>query len=191
MTTVRVGLVRVGDGQFVGADGGVSFAPHVRYSTAPSEPTDVVLPLPVGVQVGSSVDLPGGAYRCVENVTGGIVRYVVIPGAGSVDYADLPSVDPATLEPVEADIPAWQEAVQATNAARMHVDDVGLLVHGVGETAEASAQAAEAFMATAAEHAGTALAAAARAEEAADDALETVHDFGGIIFVTAIKGETR
>lgn len=165
MTLIRVGIVRTGDGDFVPSEGFVGFKPFKRYVTE-TDPNEVVVPSRLDVPVGFEVELPPGAYKCVERVPAGITRFVVVPDSGTHDYAGLPSIDPKTLEPREADIPAWQEAVNATNAARMHVDDIGLLIHGVAETAQSSAVQAEGYMAVAASHAGTAVNAAARAEAA-------------------------
>lgn len=42
----------------------------------------------------------------------GIIRYFLVPDVdGVLEYADLPDVDPNTLEPSESAVPAWDAVV--------------------------------------------------------------------------------
>lgn len=62
-------------------------------------------------------------WRVAELVPGGITRYVAVPDSEmAVEYADLESVDPSSLDVSSASVPAWEIA---TRTAQDMLDKVG------------------------------------------------------------------
>lgn len=108
MTVVRVDL-RTPDGS--PATGVVTWTPTRRRAVE----EHVVLPAPVMVDLTDGVaqldvDATGAgwAWRVVERVASGGIRYVQVPdAAGPVEYVDLVDVDPTTLDPAASPDAAW------------------------------------------------------------------------------------
>ena len=120
MTSLRLGIYRPGpDGVALPAVGGVLLTPHARRTTAPTEPTDVVLPdrlvveLPEGRTVDPVVELEPGYWQVAEHVRAGASYLVMVPDVPEVvDLADLPWIDPATLAPAAVPEAAWWAALE-------------------------------------------------------------------------------
>ena len=162
MTAVRLGILRPSADGLVRVDGRVALRPHARHTTAPDEPTDVVLPSAFTVQLTASEPAPvveleaGWVWVGRESIAqSGIIRHVLVPASTEViDWADLADVDPATLEPSPEALAGWTAAVQTVEASIV--------------SAEAQAQAAAQSATQAAGSATTATDAATTATEASD-----------------------
>lgn len=105
---------------------------------------------------------PDWCWQVFERVSAGIVRHVLVPEGDPelvLAYRDLVDVDPATLEPAESAVPAWDAAVStvrdyASDAAssmtlaRGHADDAenwSLAAQRTALTVEDARTAAEDF----------------------------------------------
>ena len=148
MTQIRLGLVKpLQDGTYRQVAGRVHLRPFARQSTAPAEPTDVILPASFSVvlkpdQPAPVVELAPGYWRGVESTQpAGLTRTVVVPDLpGVVDWADLVDVDPATLEPSVPAVPAWEAAVAAVTAQS---DRAAAASDGAVEARQVAEQAAQ------------------------------------------------
>ena len=85
-------------------------------------------------------------WRVAELVPGGSTRYVAVPDSGSmVEYADLDSVDPATLDVSSANVAAWEIATRQTQDMLDKVSTVDSQVSSARQAAtDAQAALAEA-----------------------------------------------
>lgn len=120
MTLVHVDLRDPGTPTDTGALGSLLCAPTRRRT----EGTATILPAPFGVALtGLTADItlaPTGAdwCWCIREVTpAGAVRFVAVPDVPEADYNALVDVDPTSLRPPITDVPMWQAAVDAVNAA--------------------------------------------------------------------------
>lgn len=106
-------------------------------------------------------------WRVAELVPGGITRYVAVPDSElAVEYADLESVDPSSLDVSSASVPAWEIA---TRTAQDMLDKVGE-IDGKVERAEGAAAGAESSASEAESHENAAKSSADAAESSARDA---------------------
>lgn len=106
-------------------------------------------------------------WRVSELVPGGITRYVSVPDSeGTVEYAALESVDPASLDVSSASVPAWEIA---TRTAQETLDKVGE-IDGKVERAEDAAAGAESSAGAAESHETAARSSADSAASSARDA---------------------
>lgn len=106
-------------------------------------------------------------WRVAELVPGGITRYVAVPDSElAVEYADLESVDPSSLDVSSASVPAWEIA---TRTAQDMFDKVGE-IDGKVERAEGAAAGAESSASEAESHENAAKSSADAAESSARDA---------------------
>lgn len=169
MSSVRVGVVRPSaTGTPVLVQGYLLWAPHARRAVD----GDVQLPASFRVDLDGSVRPvieveSGWAWRVTEFVTGGAPgpRYLTVPESSEVvDYADLTEVDPATLEPTESTVPAWEAAVSEVRGYR---DDT------VASSATAKSKAEAAQLSAA--HAENAQLAAEQARTGAEQAADAAH----------------
>lgn len=131
----------------------------------------------------------GWVYKSVERIRGGVSRYFLIPsGTGTVEYADLPDVDPETLEPTPAAEAAWEVESAAREA---DVAELQAAIDAV-DSGAAGGLAAEITRATNAENAeASARAAADTALDGRLDTLETqAGTFGDIITHDAAEFST-
>ena len=90
MTSLRLGIYRPGaDGVALPAVGHVLLTPHARRTTAPAEPTDVVVPDRVAVELADGrtadpvVALAPGYWAVWEQVRAGATYLVLVPGSSS------------------------------------------------------------------------------------------------------------
>lgn len=106
-------------------------------------------------------------WRVAELVPGGITRYVAVPDSElAVEYADLESVDPSSLDVSSASVPAWEIATRTTQDM---LDKVGE-IDGKVERAEGAAAGAESSASEAESHENAAKSSADAAESSARDA---------------------
>ena len=106
-------------------------------------------------------------WRVAELVPGGITRYVAVPDSElAVEYADLESVDPSSLDVSSASVPAWEIA---TRTAQETLDKVGE-IDGKVERAEDAAAGAESSASEAEAHENAAKSSADAAASSASDA---------------------
>lgn len=106
-------------------------------------------------------------WRVAELVPGGITRYVAVPDSEmAVEYADLESVDPSSLDVSSASVPAWEIA---TRTAQDMLDKVGE-IDGKVERAEGAAAGAESSASEAESHENAAKSSADAAASSARDA---------------------
>lgn len=106
-------------------------------------------------------------WRVAELVPGGITRYVAVPDSElAVEYADLESVDPSSLDVPSASVPAWEIA---TRTAQDMLDKVGE-IDGKVERAEGAAAGAEASASESESHENAAKSSADAAASSARDA---------------------
>lgn len=106
-------------------------------------------------------------WRVSELVPGGITRYVAVPDSErTAEYADLESVDPASLDVSSASVPAWEIA---TRTAQEMLDKVGE-IDGKVERAEDAAAGAESSAGAAESHENAARSSADAAASSARDA---------------------
>ena len=123
---------RLADPSGIPLDGYVSLVPTRRVTVGDEIrlPTAVRVPLQDGE---ATVDmLPSTTqwvWRVAELVKGGITRYVAVPDTeGTVEYADLESVDPASLDVSSASVPAWEIATRTAQEMLDRVGEVGDMV---------------------------------------------------------------
>ncbi len=135
---------RLADPSGIPLDGYVSLVPTRRVTVGDEIrlPTAVRVPLQDGE---ATVDmLPSTTqwvWRVAELVKGGITRYVAVPDTeGTVEYADLESVDPASLDVSSASVPAWEIATRTAQEMLDRVGEVGDMVDRA-ETAASDADA--------------------------------------------------
>jgi hypothetical protein len=135
MPVIHIGLVTPEpDGSFSPARGFLTFTPTARRKIAGAL-AKVVLPEPVKVALSeSATDVTlaatgaGWAWRVDEYVSPPWQTfYVSIPDVEAVDYADLPRLDPSTLEPGPALNPAWVLSQNMALAATPEVLMVGTI----------------------------------------------------------------
>lgn len=106
-------------------------------------------------------------WRVAELVPGGITRYVAVPNSElAVEYADLESVDPSSLDVSSASVPAWEIATRTTQEM---LDKVGE-IDGKVERAEDAAAGAESSVNKAKSHENAAKYSADAAASSARDA---------------------
>lgn len=106
-------------------------------------------------------------WRVAELVPGGITRYIAVPDSEmAVEYADLESVDPSSLDVSSASVPAWEIA---TRTAQDMLDKVGE-IDGKVERAEGAAAGAESSASEAESHENAAKSSADAAASSARDA---------------------
>lgn len=161
---------RLADPSGIPLDGYVSLVPTRRVTVG----DEIRLPTAVRVRLESgeaTVDmLPSTTqwvWRVAELVKGGITRYVAVPDTeGTVEYAGLESVDPASLDVSSASVPAWEIA---TRTAQEMLDKVGE-IDGKVERAEDAAAGAESSAGEAESHEHAARSSADSAASSARDA---------------------
>lgn len=161
---------RLTDPSGIPLDGYVSLVPTRRVTVGDEIrlPTAVRVPLQNGE---ATVDmLPSTTlwvWRVAELVKGGITRYVAVPDSeGTVEYAALESVDPASLDVSSASVPAWEIA---TRTAQEMLDRVGE-IDGKVERAETAASDADASSSAAGGAASDARRSAAQSASSAEKA---------------------
>jgi hypothetical protein len=120
MTLVHVVLtVPESDGSLTPAAGALRFRPTARRTIA-GTPDTVVLPAPFRVDlVAGAADVtlaPTSSlwvWQIDEHLTGCPARrtYAQVPDVAVLDYTDLVSVDPTTLDPAPAPDPSWAAAM--------------------------------------------------------------------------------
>lgn len=85
-------------------------------------------------------------WRVAELVPGGITRYVAVPDSElAVEYADLESVDPSSLDVSSASVPAWEIATRTTQDMLDKVDKIDGKVERAEGAATAAQQAVDGF----------------------------------------------
>ena len=128
LTRLRLGVVYLGKKGYVEAEGTITLRPF-RHTTA----TDQATAKPLTADIGEIVDIPPGTYLANEICHAGIPRYITVPPMPPVaegepipviDYADLPSVDPDTLDPILVPEAAWWAALEGMGGMRVS-DDPG------------------------------------------------------------------
>ncbi|UVK58422.1 hypothetical protein SEA_GLOBIWARMING_29 [Arthrobacter phage GlobiWarming] len=133
MTTVRVLIQTPADGPREPAAGELYWKPTARRvaPAADGQPAAIVLPaaFPVALVDGAAtVEVePSGdtwAWTVVESLAGlpSKRRYLAVPDAASVDYADLPEIDPTTFDPAPSPVPAWLEPLNEVRAGTVTPD---------------------------------------------------------------------
>ena len=137
MTRVHFHLA---DPQGAPLSGAVALTPTRRVTVG----NMVRLPVPVSVQLADGeavVDVLASTtqwvWRVSELVSKGVVRFVAVPDTtGTVEYASLEDIDPATLDVDSATLAAWE---QTTRQAQEALDGI----RNVGESVERAENAAE------------------------------------------------
>ncbi|WP_293782627.1 hypothetical protein [uncultured Aeromicrobium sp.] len=195
MTAVVIDIDRDLPGGRANAVGSLRFMPSRRRIEGDVVVVQAQFVVEIPREVPSfTVDLaptgPGWCWQITEAAgRRTLVRHVAVPDSDiPVQYVDLIDVDPATLEPSEPAVPAWEAAVQSVRDLR---DDTAALIPlaksaatraetaatAAADSATAaagSATAAESSAGSAAAHEQSAQAAATRAQTAADFALYLV-----------------
>ena len=120
--------------------GAVRFVPTRRRTAG----ADIILPAGFDAElVGGEVTVelaatgPDWCWMVIEPTKRGLIRYIIVPVVGDdvLEYAELPDVDPATLEPSAEPEAAWWAAWQAMASGTYLVPDpanVGLYLPTAG-----------------------------------------------------------
>lgn len=169
MTQVRVGVVRPSAiGAPVLVSGRMSWAPHARRVVDGDVQVPSAFQVPLDGLTRPVIEVSSAwVWRVSEFITAGAPSplYLMVPESSElVDYADLVEVDPATLEPAESAVPAWEAAVSEVRGYR---DDT------VASTATAKSKAEAAQLSAA--HAENAQADAEQARSDAQTAAAAAH----------------
>ena len=115
--------------------GAVRFIPTRRRTAG----ADIILPAGFDVELVDgevTVELaatgPDWCWMVIEPTKRGLIRYIIVPDVGDdvLEYAELPDVDPATLEPSAEPEAAWWAIVESLPlpAFRPDPDDDGALL---------------------------------------------------------------
>ena len=115
--------------------GAVRFVPTRRRTAG----ADIILPAGFDAElVGGEVTVELAAtgldwcWMVIEPTKRGLIRYIIVPDVGDdvLEYAELPDVDPATLEPSAEPEAAWWAIVESLPlpAFRPDPDDEGALI---------------------------------------------------------------
>ena len=98
--------------------GAVRFVPTRRRTAG----ADIILPAGFDAELVDgevTVELaatgPDWCWMVIEPTKRGLIRYIIVPDVGDdvLEYAELPDVDPATLEPSAEPEAAWWAALEA------------------------------------------------------------------------------
>lgn len=120
--------------------GAVRFVPTRRRTAG----ADIILPAGFDadlvdgeVTVELAATGPDWCWMVIEPTKRGLIRYIIVPDVGDdvLEYAELPDVDPATLEPSAEPEAAWWAAWQAMASGTYLVPDpanVGLYLPTAG-----------------------------------------------------------
>lgn len=112
MTIVHVRLSR-GDGSPF--NGHLTMTPSRRHANGYVLVTEAAFNVPLNGTLLTDIDMAPTAsdwcWHIQENVAGGAVRFVAVPGSGPVEYEALTDVDPKTLSPAALPEAAWWAAL--------------------------------------------------------------------------------
>lgn len=120
MTQVHIRLVSPTDGT-TPITGRILFAPSSRVDLKPSImlPVGNTLSLDENGEMTATLEPTGvdWCWRISELMSGGTTRYVAVPDSETMlEYDALTDVDPASLKPSVATVPAWTNAVTKVQA---------------------------------------------------------------------------
>lgn len=160
MTLVHFHLT---DAEGRGLDGSVSLVPTRRVTVRDAIRLPVARTVRLTAGEATVEMMPSTTqwvWRASELVASGITRYVEVPQtAGTVEYAGLLNVDPATLDPSSETVAAWETVTRAAQSALDQIESIDDKV----ARAERSAQAAKASEGVAGQESAKASGAAAKA----------------------------